>query len=88
LPIYFNFAFLASGQKWRGRSGCPFSAMFILICPPVCPIVAFMGVGKVFIWFTQHPERAKQHAGKRVAIVDDEVIAPPTNMASPSSSRV
>lgn len=34
-----------------------------------------MGVSKVFIWFTQHPEKAKRHAGKRVAIVDDEVIA-------------
>jgi uncharacterized protein YaeQ len=34
-----------------------------------------MGVSKVFIWFTQHPEKVKRHAGKRVAIVDDEVIA-------------
>jgi uncharacterized protein YaeQ len=34
-----------------------------------------MGVGKAIIWFTQHPEKAKRHAGKRVAIVDDEVIA-------------
>ena len=34
-----------------------------------------MGVSKVFIWFTQHPEEAKRYAGKRAAIVDDEVIA-------------
>jgi uncharacterized protein YaeQ len=60
-----------------------FFAMVILNCLPACPRVAFMGVSKVFIWFTQHPEKVKRHAGKRVAIVDDEVIAPPTNIASP-----
>jgi hypothetical protein len=26
-------------------------------------------------YLIQHPEKAKRHAGKRVAIVDDEVIA-------------
>lgn len=34
-----------------------------------------MGVSKAFIWFTQRPEEAKRHAVKRVAMVDDEVIA-------------
>ena len=34
-----------------------------------------MGVSKVLICFTQHLEKAKRRAGKRVAIVDDEVIA-------------
>jgi len=34
-----------------------------------------MRVSNAYIRFTQRPEEAKRHAGKRVAIVDDEVIA-------------
>lgn len=39
------------------------------------PYSYIMGVSKAFIWFTEHPQEAKQYAGKHVAIVDDGVAA-------------